>query len=85
MGWSSLEVLKPSILLEGTKVSDSYYFVHSYKAPTNESLCAVNASVEQIPAVVEFKNFYGTQFHPEKSADAGAQILKNFVSLRGPQ
>lgn len=81
MGWNALRTKKQSRLLAGLPSDASFYFVHSYKAPEGEFICAMNDSPESIPAIVEYKNFFATQFHPEKSGDAGAQILKNFLNL----
>ena len=84
MGWNNLEGIDPSNpLLEGVTEDDDFYFVHSY--------CLVGADDSQtsastfygsrFPAVVRNNNIYGVQFHPEKSAGAGAKLLSNFLTL----
>jgi glutamine amidotransferase len=80
MGWSPLKVLQPSVLLSGLASDASFYFVHSYFAIANGATVAVSAHANQISAVVEHQNFYGTQFHPEKSGHSGAQVLRNFLN-----
>ena len=72
-----------SKLLQGLTSNDYFYFVHSFQGPEESQNTSAYAKYEsqKIPAVIEYKNFYGVQFHPEKSADAGAKILKNFINL----
>lgn len=80
MGWNNLHDLK-SDLFKGVNQADNVYFVHSYYA----DLCAETiASCEYMltfSAAIQKDNFYSTQFHPEKSAQAGEIILKNFLEL----
>jgi glutamine amidotransferase len=57
------------------------YFVHSYAAPTGPYTRAVTTYGVPFSAVVEHGNFFGTQFHPERSSRAGAQILANFLKI----
>lgn len=80
MGWNALENLKGPLfknVAEGSYV----YFVHSYYAElTDLTIARANYSVP-FGAAMQKDNFYAVQFHPEKSADVGAQILKNFVEL----
>lgn len=80
MGWNQLEALRPDALIEGLEPTDYVYFVHSYAAPVG---AATVASVEygaRLSAVVRERNFWGVQFHPERSGRAGARILQNFLS-----
>jgi imidazole glycerol-phosphate synthase subunit HisH len=81
MGWNKLEITKESRLSEG--LSGKYvYFVHSYKVLTSEqNITAICDYAQPITAIVEKKNIFGTQFHPEKSGDIGIQLLKNFASI----
>jgi imidazole glycerol-phosphate synthase subunit HisH len=83
MGWSTLQKSKTSKLLEGLSDKVAFYFVHTYKVPDVDALCAVTNTPEKIPAIFEFRNFYGVQFHPEKSGDAGARLLENFFKIKG--
>jgi imidazole glycerol phosphate synthase glutamine amidotransferase subunit len=82
MGWNRLRVQRSSLLLAGLAETDYFYFAHSFAAATlsNEvvATCAHGAS---FTAVLEHKNIFATQFHPEKSGAAGARLLANFVRL----
>ncbi len=80
MGWNELSLLNESPLAKSLKNGDQVYFVHSYKASvTNrQNLIAVTDYGEEIAAIVQNKNVYGCQFHPEKSESVGLGILKEF-------
>lgn len=80
IGWNQIENLK-SDLFKGINEKEYMYLVHSYYVPiNNEAIAITNYGVKYASALKE-KNFYGVQFHPEKSSKAGAQILKNFLEL----
>ena len=55
--------------------------MHSYYAEINEQTTAVCDYIQPFSAAMQKDNFYATQFHPEKSADIGEQILKNFIEI----
>lgn len=80
MGWNSFVELKGD-LFKGVVRADDVYFVHSYYAEINEDTTAVCDYIKPFSAAMQKNNFYATQFHPEKSADIGEQILKNFLEL----
>ena len=80
MGWNNIEVLR-SNLLEGISADENFYFVHSFYAEPSESTTATCNYILPFSAVMEKDNFYATQFHPEKSADAGEKILQNFLGF----
>ena len=82
MGWNSLEIERQSNFLEGVDDGSWVYFVHSYMIKSKETgLIAANADYGiKVPAVVQQKNFIGTQFHPEKSGKIGSLMLSNFLS-----
>lgn len=84
IGWSRLRVVRQCDLLQGVSSGDWVYFVHSY-APSPEEPEVVAALGEyaglEFPAVVCYRNLYGTQFHPEKSGPTGMRVLRNFVDL----
>lgn len=81
MGWTKLETVKPDPLIAGVKDGDFAYFVHGFVCPTGEATLARADYGTEVPAVVRSGNRWGCQFHPERSAAAGALILKNFLSL----
>lgn len=80
MGWNNLDQIK-SKLLKGVKEKDDVYFVHSYYAQKCEQTIAICDYILPFSAALNKDNFYGTQFHPEKSSDIGQKILKNFLAL----
>jgi len=81
MGWNSIEIKKSSKILEGIKNGSWAYFVHSYRIkPKNEDIVVADSDYGiKIPAVVEKENFFGTQFHPEKSGKIGSVMINNFL------
>jgi len=80
MGWNTIYNLK-SDLFKGIAEKEYMYLVHSFYAPLcAETIATTNYELEYSSAL-ENLNFYGTQFHPEKSGDVGEQILKNFLEL----
>ncbi len=80
MGWNNLSNIK-SNLLNGIQPLDDVYFVHSYYAEICENTTSVCHYILPFSASMQKDNFYATQFHPEKSADVGEQILLNFLNL----
>ncbi len=84
MGWNQIVPARQDPLLEGIDANDYVYFVHSYFVPGASTPSLTLATAEYgtaVAAVVRQGNFWGTQFHPERSAEAGARILKNFLTL----
>jgi glutamine amidotransferase len=81
MGWNQLELTGASPLLRDIADRDYVYFVHSYAAPVSDSTLAKTHYGDHFAAVVQRGNVYGAQFHPERSAKVGAQLLKNFLQL----
>jgi glutamine amidotransferase len=81
MGWNALTVVRESKILDGIADGAYAYFVHSYAAPCNGYTRAVADYGGPFAAVVEQRNFFGTQFHPERSARVGARILENFLKI----
>ena len=80
MGWNQIYNLKSS-LFQGINDNEYMYLVHSYYVPNcKEAIATTNYDVEYASALQK-NNFYGTQFHPEKSGDVGEQILANFLKL----
>ncbi|MDR2214217.1 MAG: imidazole glycerol phosphate synthase subunit HisH [Nevskiaceae bacterium] len=81
MGWNQLRLLADDPLFEGITSNDYLYFVHSYVAPLCDSTLAVADYGQPIPAAVRRDNIRGVQFHPERSAQAGARLLANFLRI----
>jgi glutamine amidotransferase len=81
IGWNTVDTLRESALLAGLKVDDYAYFVHSYALPVSRATVASTCYGAPFTACVEWGNFYGTQFHPERSAAVGARVLKNFLAI----
>jgi glutamine amidotransferase len=80
MGWNNLQH-RSGALFTGITDNDDVYFVHSYAADVCTDTIAICDYIQPFSAAVNKRNFYATQFHPEKSAAVGEQILKNFLSL----
>jgi glutamine amidotransferase len=81
MGWNALSVTRDSPLLAGIVEGAYAYFVHSYAAPPGAYTTAVADYGGPFSAVVQQQNFFGTQFHPERSAGVGSQVLENFLKI----
>jgi len=81
MGWNLLNVKRPHALLDGLGDEPYAYFVHSYAAPVGPATLASADHGGAFAAVVQHRNFFGMQFHPERSAAVGARLLRNFLSL----
>jgi glutamine amidotransferase len=80
MGWNNLYDLKTG-LFEGVRENDYVYFVHSFYAETGKNTIAKADYLNAFSSALNRKNFYATQFHPEKSGSVGERILKNFIDL----
>lgn len=81
MGWSRLTRDRDDPLLEGVADGAYAYFVHGFVCPDGPATLARADYGGAVPAVVRSDNRWGCQFHPERSAEAGATILKNFLGL----
>jgi imidazole glycerol-phosphate synthase subunit HisH len=80
MGWNAITHLKSNIFSED--IENGYvYFVHSYYAGLGKHTIANCNYINPFSAALHKDNFYATQFHPEKSGEIGAKILKNFINL----
>lgn len=80
MGWNEVSGLR-SPLFDGVNEGDFFYFVHSFAAGTCHETIAVSENGTRFSAALNAGNFYGTQFHPEKSGRLGEVILRNFMAL----
>mgnify|MGYP003582715429 FL=1 len=81
MGWNGLRAMRPSPLLDGVADGASAYFVHSYAAPITPDTVAATDHGSLFASVVQRGRLCGAQFHPERSAAAGARILRNFIEM----
>jgi len=81
MGWNQLEGRREDPLLEGLAAREHVYFVHSYALGVSAATVASTGYGAPFSACVQWRNFYGAQFHPERSAAVGARLLKNFLAL----
>ncbi len=81
MGWNRLLPLRTSNLLDGLPERSYAYFVHSYAAPVTAATVAACDHGGLFSAVVQQGRHAGAQFHPERSADTGARILRNFLEI----
>lgn len=80
MGWNTIKYLR-SDLFKYIDENTYMYLVHSYYAEPCEQAIAVTHYENAYTSALQYKNFYGVQFHPEKSSSAGEQLLKNFLEL----
>jgi glutamine amidotransferase len=81
VGWNALEFTREGRLLRGLDSGAQVYFTHSYAAPVTADCIAETRHANTFAAAVERDNIFGVQFHPEKSGDAGLQILRNFLEI----
>lgn len=80
MGWNTVEATE-NTLFRGIDSEADFYFVHSYYAQICQETSARCDYILDYSAALQKDNFYGVQFHPEKSGEVGAQLLTNFLSL----
>ena len=81
VGWNSLTNMEGRLLAE-LPANPYVYYVHSYRADLSpDTVATTEYAGEMFSAVLKYENFYGTQFHPEKSGDFGTRLLRNFLKL----
>ncbi len=80
IGWNQIQNLKSEIF-KNVSENEFMYLVHSFYAPLCKETIAISEYGIQYTSALQKDNFYGVQFHPEKSSTAGEQILKNFINL----
>jgi glutamine amidotransferase len=83
VGWNALDFTRGARLLRGLDSGAQVYFTHSYAAPVTPDCVAATTHANRFASAVERDNIWGVQFHPEKSGDAGLQILRNFLEMAG--
>lgn len=81
MGWNDVKQLSEDKLFANIPDETSFYFANSYYVPKNQYTVASCDYEKEISAIVKKDNFYGMQFHPEKSGKFGIKILENFIKL----
>ena len=86
VGWNSIEFANDgakSPLFEGVAEGEHYYFTHSFAVPDSPATIATTTHSTTFPCAIQIPGLpaFGVQFHPEKSSDAGAQLLHNFANL----
>ena len=81
MGWCRVSISNNNPLLQNIPDESWFYFVHSYVLPISKRTLARASHTHDFSAILKHNNFYATQLHPERSAAAGAQLLKNFMEL----
>ena len=89
VGWNNVDLADAALLseqakalFEGLPSGEFFYFTHSYAAPRTDAAIATTTHSTTFPCAVQVaQRAFGVQFHPEKSSDAGARLLKNFVAL----
>jgi glutamine amidotransferase len=81
MGWNAIAPVGANPLFEGIAAGSYCYFVHSYALPVATSTIATAEYGIRFAAAAQQKNFFGTQFHPERSGAVGARVLNNFLAL----
>jgi glutamine amidotransferase len=80
MGWNRVRAVLDCELIQPTRYGEEYfYFVHSFAAPAGPAVLANADYGGEIPAVVHYRNWWGVQFHPERSGAAGAKLLEKFI------
>lgn len=81
MAWNGLDWVKESALSRGLDPEAQFYFVHSFQAELSEYTSGTSTYGQPFSAVLEKNNFFGVQFHPEKSSTIGASLIQNFLEL----
>jgi glutamine amidotransferase len=81
MGWNTVIPTEQNTLFKGIDVGSYFYFVHSFAVAVCEYTLATTEYGMSFSAALRKDNFFGVQFHPERSSDAGAALLKNFIEL----
>ncbi len=81
IGWNTISNLKTD-LFKGIAENSFTYFVHGYYAGLGSNTIATTNYIQEYSSALQKNNFYGVQFHPEKSAVVGEQIIQNFLALK---
>jgi glutamine amidotransferase len=81
MGWNQVSIIKNSLLLKDIENNSYFYFANSYYAEMNDYTVAKTSYQIDFSAILQKDNYFGIQFHPEKSSKIGSKIIRNFIEL----
>ncbi|MCV6603888.1 MAG: imidazole glycerol phosphate synthase subunit HisH [Porticoccaceae bacterium] len=81
MGWNAVNAVNEHPLFKDIAAGDYFYFVHSFAVPVGDYTIASCDYGSEFSAAIQRGNFYGVQFHPERSGKAGAQLIRNFLEM----
>ncbi|GAK84349.1 imidazole glycerol phosphate synthase amidotransferase subunit [Vibrio ponticus] len=81
MGWNTVKSLPEHPLFKGIEEGEYFYFVHSFAMPVGDYTIAECDYGQPFSAAVQSGNYYGVQFHPERSSSAGSKLIENFLNL----
>ncbi|GLO60474.1 imidazole glycerol phosphate synthase subunit HisH [Vibrio sp. MACH09] len=81
MGWNTVEAINNHPLFKGIEKGEYFYFVHSFAMPIGDYTIAECRYGESFSAAIQSGNYYGVQFHPERSSKAGSRLIQNFLQL----
>lgn len=81
MGWNTVEAVNQHPLFKGIEKDEYFYFVHSFAMPVGSDTIATCQYGNAFSAAIQSGNYYGVQFHPERSSKAGSRLIKNFLEL----
>lgn len=81
MGWNIVEAINNHPLFKGIEKGEYFYFVHSFAMPIGDYTIAECRYGESFSAAIQSGNYYGVQFHPERSSKAGSRLIQNFLQL----
>ncbi|WAI11871.1 MAG: imidazole glycerol phosphate synthase subunit HisH [Buchnera aphidicola (Macrosiphum albifrons)] len=81
IGWNQITFQKKHVLFKKIPNNSRFYFVHSYIIPINKYTLSTTSYGVNFSSVIQKNNFFGVQFHPEKSGNIGSQLLKNFLEM----
>lgn len=81
MGWNTVSANAGNPLFKGIEAGEYFYFVHSFAMPVGDYTIAQCEYGQPFSAAIQNGNYYGVQFHPERSSKAGSQLIRNFLEL----
>ncbi|WP_343188285.1 imidazole glycerol phosphate synthase subunit HisH [Buchnera aphidicola (Ceratoglyphina bambusae)] len=81
IGWNNVVHNNKSVLFKNILQGSRFYFVHSYYVPINKYTVSYTFYEKYFSSAIQIKNFFGVQFHPEKSGNVGSLLLKNFLAV----